>query len=315
MAKMIFLGTPAPAAVALRVIAAHPEIEIVGIVTQPDRPGQRGKVLQAPPVKQVAQALGLTPILQPESTRDPSFLEQLVALAPQLGVIAAYGEILRKAVLESMPAGYLNIHPSLLPMYRGPTPVPAAILNGDAETGVTVMQLSRKMDAGPILAQQSLVLGPDARSGPLLDQLFEMGAQLLLAHLDAYLAGRLMPQPQDESQASYTTLLSREHGRIDWSHTAAFIERMIRAYDPWPGTFTLWREQSLRILLARPHPAEAANTATLAPGALFQRSNQVFVATGHGLLELLSIQPSGKRPMPAIDWWRGIHATNTEGLY
>lgn len=315
MAKIIFLGTPAPAAVALRILAAQPDIEISAIVTQPDRPGQRGKMVQAPPVKQVAQELGLSPILQPESTRDPAFLDQLTALAPQLGVVAAYGEILGKAVLECIPAGYLNIHPSLLPRYRGPSPVPASILNGDAETGVTIMRLSRKMDAGPILAQQSLALDPEARCEPLLHQLFALGAQLLLTHFEAYLAGRLVPQPQDESQASYTTLLSREHGRIDWSQTATHIERMSRAYDPWPGAYTLWREQSLRILAARPHPTEAANTATLLPGSLFQRSNQVFVATGQGMLELLSVQPSGKRAMPAIDWWRGIRAADTEGLY
>ncbi len=318
MIRIVFLGTPTPAALALGTIAAHPGIEVVGVVTQPDRPGLRGQALQPPPVKQAAIELGLMPILQPESTRDPAFVEQLAALAPQLGVIAAYGEILRKNVLESIPAGYLNIHPSLLPLYRGPTPVPAAILNGDAETGVTLMRLSRKMDAGPILAQRRLALGLEARSGPLLDQLFQLGAQLLLEHIDAYLAGKLIPQPQDESQASYTTLLSREHGRIDWARPAVYIERMTRAYDPWPGAYSLWRGQPLRILAALPQAAQehaiSAGVQPMLPGGLLQHNQQLFVITGNGLLQLLSVQPSGKRAMSAIDWWRGTRAMDNERL-
>lgn len=316
LTRIVFLGTPAPAALALGLIAAHPGIEIAAIVTQPDRPAQRGRAHMPPPVKQAALELGLGPILQPESTHDPAFVEQLAALNAELGIIAAYGEILRKAVLELIPAGYLNIHPSLLPLYRGPTPVPAAILNGDAETGVTVMRLSRKMDAGPILAQQAVTLSADKRNGPLLDELFQLGATLLLDVLEPYLTGQLIPEAQDESQATYTAMLSREDGRIDWTSSAVHIERMTRAYDPWPAAHCLWREQSLRIIRAGV-AAELQNLqlpVNSLPGSMYQHENRVLVMTGAGLLELLSVQPAAKRPMPAIDWWRGARAHSDERL-
>ena len=202
------------------------------------------------------------PVFQPESLRDPAAVEQLAALRPDAGVVAAYGEILRKNVLAIPPHGYLNIHPSLLPRHRGPTPVPGAILAGDTETGVTVMLLDAKMDSGPILAQQRMPLPPDARSGSLTEELFTLGSALLLEALAGYAAGTLAPSPQDDSQATYTKLLKKEDGAIDWGAAAIQIERMTRAYDPWPGAQTSWRGQPFKIIAARAHPEWAGDART-----------------------------------------------------
>src|SRR5262245_5301551 len=227
--RVMFLGTPEFAAIPLEALAADSRYQVVGVVTQPDRPAGRGRAPEPPPVKRAALRLGI-PVLQPETLRDPAAAEQLAALHPDVGVVAAYGEILRKNVLAIPPLGYLNIHPSLLPRHRGPTPVPGAILAGDTETGVTVMLLDAKLDSGPILAQQRVPLLPDARSGELTEALFRIGSALLLESLARYAEGQLTPTPQDDSQATYTKMLKKEDGRIDWSADAVHIERMTRAY-------------------------------------------------------------------------------------
>jgi methionyl-tRNA formyltransferase len=300
--RVIFLGTPEFAAIPLEALAHDTRYQVVGVVTQPDRAIGRGRALEPPPVKRAALRLGI-PVFQPESLRDPAAVEQLAVLRPDAGVVAAYGEILRKNVLAIPPHGYLNIHPSLLPRHRGPTPVPGAILAGDTETGVTVMLLDAKMDSGPILAQQRVPLPPDARSDTLTGQLFMLGSALLLEALAGYADGTLIPSPQDDNQASYTKLLKKEDGAIDWSAGAIQIERMTRAYHPWPGAHTSWRGQSFKIIAARA-VAEWAGSAT--PGALMFQNDSVWVATGAGAIELLTIQPSGKRPLAAADWWRGL---------
>ncbi len=300
--RVIFLGTPAFAAIPLEALAADARYQVVGVVTQPDRSAGRSRAPEPPPVKRAALHLGI-PVFQPESLRDPAVAEQLAALRPDVGVVAAYGKILRKQVLALPPYGYLNIHPSLLPRHRGPTPVPGAILAGDTETGVTVMLLDAKMDSGPILAQQRTLLPPDARSGPLTEELFTLGSALLLEALDGYAAGRLVPSPQDDSQASYTKLLKKEDGVIDWSAAAIQIEQMTRAYDPWPGAQTSWRGQPLKILAASAHPEWAGSAA---PGTLLPDNGTAWVATGAGAIELLLVQPAGKRPLAAADWWRGL---------
>jgi methionyl-tRNA formyltransferase len=243
------------------------------------------------------------PVLQPETLRDEAAVAQLAALRPDVGVVAAYGEILRKVVLAIPPLGYLNIHPSLLPRHRGPTPVPGAILAGDAETGVTVMKLDARMDAGPVLAQRRVPLPPDARAKALTEELFVLGAALLAETLAPYAAGRVELIPQDDSRATYTALLQKADGAIDWGAPAERIERMTRAYDPWPGAWTSWRGQPLKIIAARVH-AEWAGDAP--PGALLDRKDSVWAATGAGALELLLVQPAGKRALVAAEWWRGL---------
>jgi len=297
--RILFLGTPSFAAIPLRALvsAGH---EIVGVVTQPDRPAGRSKALQAPPVKVAALELGI-PVLQPTTLRDDTVVEQLRALQFDVGIVAAYGEILRRKVLEIPQLGYLNIHPSLLPLYRGPTPVAAAILSGDEISGVSIIRLVRAMDAGPIVAQATMPLKPDARAGALTDELFEIGAQLLVGVLPLYAAGELQPQPQDESQATYCQLLRKEDGRIDWSLPALVLERVVRAYDPWPGAFTTWHGQPIKIGTTRVdsdwHGSETAGT--------ILDGTELRIATGSGALELLDVQPAGKRMMTGGDWLRG----------
>ena len=302
--RVLFLGTPQFATLPLEALARDSRYQVVGVVTQPDRSAGRSRAPEPPPVKRAALQLGI-PVFQPESLRDPAAVEQLALLRPDAGVVAAYGEILRKNVLAIPPHGYLNIHPSLLPRHRGPTPVPGAILAGDTATGVTVMLLDAKMDSGPILAQQRVPLPPDARSGTLTEELFALGSALLLDALADYAAGTLSPTPQDDSQATYTKLLTKHDGAIDWGAAAIQIERMTRAFDPWPGAHTSWRGQPFKVIAARAHPEWAGSAA---PGALLPEHGAAWVATGAGALELLTVQPAGKRPLAATEWWRGIHA-------
>ncbi len=301
--RLIFMGSPAFAVHPLEALAAAGH-EIAAVVTQPDRPAGRDRRLTPPPVKLAAQRLGL-PVLQPETLRDPAVVEQLAALRPEVGIVAAYGEILRKAVLAIPPLGYLNIHPSLLPLHRGPTPVAGAIMAGDSETGVTIMRLDPGMDSGPILAQVVVPLPPDARAGPLTDELFRLGARLLVETLPAYGAGQLQPREQDHSQATVTKLLKKEDGRVDWGQPALVIERMTRAYDPWPGAHTTWNGQSLRLLAGA---VRADWEGSEAPGTLLGRgpAGGPLVATGSGALELLELQPAGKRPLRGADWLNGL---------
>jgi methionyl-tRNA formyltransferase len=305
--RLIFLGSPAFAVHPLEALAAAGH-ELVAVVTQPDRPAGRDRRLSAPPVKQAAQALGL-PVLQPESLRDPAVVAQLAALAPEAGVVAAYGAILRKNVLAIPPLGYLNIHPSLLPLHRGPTPVAGAILAGETETGVTIIRLDPGMDSGPVLAQAVVPLRPDARAGSLTDELFRLGAQLLVEVLPRYAAGDLTPRPQEHSQATLTGMLKKEDGLIDWALPAQVIERMVRAYDPWPGATTNWAGQSLRLLATAVAPEWAGSEP---PGSLLGRGAHggPLVATGSGALELRELQPAGRRAMSGAAWLAGLQGAN-----
>jgi len=302
--RILFLGSPSFAVHALEALIAAGH-EIVGVVTQPDRPAGRERRLTPPPVKVAAQAHNL-PVFQPETLRDPAVIDALSALQPEVGVVAAYGEILRRAVLQIPPLGYLNIHPSLLPLYRGPTPVAGAILAGETVTGVTIMLLDPGMDSGPILAQAVVDLPPTARTGPLTDELFRIGAQLLVETLPRYARGEIEPRPQDHSRATVTKMLKKEDGRIDWSLPAIVIERMTRAYDPWPGAYTFWRGQPLRIISA----AVVANESTASPGTVIGRSERgnPLVQTGGDVLELLEVQPASRRIMSGSAWLVGIHA-------
>jgi methionyl-tRNA formyltransferase len=301
--RVLFLGTPDFATLPLIALERDARYTVVGVITQPDRPVGRGRDLSPPPIKQAALRLGL-PVLQPETLRSPEAARQIAALRPDVGVVAAYGEILRKSVLEIPPLGYLNIHPSLLPRHRGPTPVIGAILAGDSETGVTVMRLDAKMDSGPILAQRRVPLPPDARTKPLTEELFRLGSAMLVELLAPYAAGAITLAPQDDSQATYTGLLKKSDGAIDWGASAVQVERMTRAYDPWPGAQTTWRGQPFKIIAARAHPEWVGEAR---PGALLDQQGGVWVATGAGALEIVTVQPAGKRPLAAIEWRHGLH--------
>jgi methionyl-tRNA formyltransferase len=301
--RILFLGTPPVAALVLEQIVRDPAVQIVGIVTQPDRPSGRNRTLQPPAVKQRAHELGIAaPIIQPETLRDPQVVAELAALQPDVGVVMAYGEILRHDVLNIPAAGYLNIHPSLLPRWRGPAPVVGAMLADDREVGVSVMRLVARMDAGPILAQHRQPLAADARAEPLLHALCTIGADLLLQHLPDYLAGKLVPIAQDETQATYTQLIQKTDGIIDWHGSARHIERMTRAYDPWPGAITSWRGQPFRIIEAHVDSPQSK----LLPGQIDEHQGVILVGCGDQTLRLAQVQPAGKRVMAAQEWWRGI---------
>ncbi|WP_129671737.1 methionyl-tRNA formyltransferase [Candidatus Chloroploca sp. Khr17] len=301
--RVIFMGSPTFAVHPLEALVAA-GYEVVAVVTQPDRPAGRGGKLTPPPVKTAALALGL-PVLQPATLRDPEVVATIAACAPDLGVVAAYGEILRRNVLAIPPLGFLNIHPSLLPLYRGPTPVTGAILAGDEFTGVTIIRLDPGMDSGPMLVQAVVSLPSAARAAALTDELFRLGAGLLVEAIPPYAAGSLVPRPQDHALATVTPMLTKADGQVDWSKPALVIERMIRAYDPWPGTVTTWRGQDLRLRNAVVHPDVCAEQA---PGTLLGRadSGAPLILTGSGALEVTELHPAGRRPLTGTAWLNGL---------
>ncbi len=271
--------------------------QVVGVVTQPDRPKGRGKKLTPPPVKIVAEQLGI-PILQPKTLKTPDAFDDLAAFAPDLIVVAAFGQILRKNVLKLPPHGCINVHASLLPRWRGAAPIAAAIRAGDAETGVTIMQMDEGLDTGPMLSQRAVPLEPTHTTDVLTNRLAEVGADLLVDTLPAWLNGQIEPQPQDDDLVTLAPRLQKAEGRIDWYDPAVVIERQIRAFYPWPSAFTTTPRGPLKILAAEVPPAvEGPDGAK--PGTVFQHNRAVCVVTGQGNLKLLTVQPAGKRPMPA----------------
>ncbi|MCS6909243.1 MAG: methionyl-tRNA formyltransferase [Anaerolineales bacterium] len=295
--RVVFMGTPQFAVPSLRALLEH--ARVVGVATQPDRPAGRGQQLGESPVKQVAQAAGV-PVIQPEKLREPEALAQLKAWQPDLIVVAAFGQILKPAVLDLPPFGCLNVHASLLPRWRGAAPVAAAIAAGDSETGVTLMRMDTGLDTGPLLAKSIEPIQPDDTTGTLTARLAQRGADLLLAALPTYLAGELEPQPQDEALATYAPQLRREDGHLDFTRSAVELERRVRALTPWPGAFALWQGRPLKVLRAA--PAEGVRGE---PGEVLPLASGVAVACGDGALRLLEVQPAGKRAMPADDFARG----------
>jgi methionyl-tRNA formyltransferase len=265
--------------------------EVSGVVCQPDKPAGRGLPLRAPAMKQAAQACGV-PVFQPDSLRAPEAVEALAGLRPELLLVAAYGKYIPAEVVRLAPAGALNLHPSLLPRWRGACPVPAAVLAGDRETGVTVHFLVDEMDAGDILGQAGLPIGARDRSPDLMARLATLGAGLYVDTIEGWLAGRIAPRAQDHSQKTWCDRMTRESGRIDWTQPAARLARQVRAFDPWPGVFTGWDGMRLRILDAE---AREEWRGDLPPGQVFADSGRVMVATGCGALVLRQVQAPGKR--------------------
>jgi len=299
--RTVFMGTPGfsvPVLVAL-LDAGH---EVVGVYTQPDRPVGRRRQPAPSPVKEAAQERGL-PIFQPPSLKRAEAQEELAGLTPDMIVVAAYGLFLPKATLDLPPLGCLNVHPSLLPKYRGPSPVASAILSGDTDTGVTVIRLDEGMDSGPIIAQRETAIGSEEDGAGLTSRLFEMGAELMVETLPDWEEGRIAAAPQDDAAATTTKLLKREDGEIDWGQDAAQIARQLCAYQPWPGVFTKWRGKLLKITEA----AEVAEYATdSAPGQVIALpSGGLGVATAHGTLEIRRLQLEGSRASVTAEFLRG----------
>ncbi len=292
MARIVFMGTPEFAVPTLEALIAHHEV--VAVVTQPDRRGGRGRrQLAAPPVKEAALAAGLT-VLQPPTLRNAAVVDQLRQLAPEVVVVAAFGQILRSNVLAIPARGCLNVHASLLPRYRGASPITAAILAGESETGVTIMLMDRGMDTGPVLAQARAPITDQDTTGSLTGKLAALGAELLVETLPRWLGGEIEPQPQDEALATYCRPVDKSEGCIAWGLPAVQIARMVRAYDPWPGTFTGCGGRMLKIVRARALPGWRGDAE---PGTVVEVSEGIAVATGEGALLIEELQPAGKRAM------------------
>lgn len=299
MARVVFMGTPAFAVPVLTALAGTHQV--VGVVTQPDRPAGRGRELQPAPVKRVALEFGL-PLIQPPSLRRPEALAQLAAWQPEVIVVAAFGQILRQDVLDLPPHGCLNVHASLLPRWRGAAPIPAAILAGDAVTGVTIMKMDTGLDTGPIVARREEPIRPDDTQTSLGERLAQLGARLLVETLPAYLEGALLPQPQPEEGVTYARQLRKEDGLLDWSRPAVELDRQVRAFHPWPGAFTSWKGQMLKVLRAVPLPDWRGDAP---PGLVLALADGIAVATGEGALRLEQVQLAGKRPMDVALFLRG----------
>lgn len=302
MARVVFFGSPQEAVPALMALASAGH-DVASVFTRPDAVSGRSKVPEPTAVKAAALELGI-PVETPATLRNEEAKGRLASYGAEAFVVAAYGRILPPAVLALPRLGALNIHPSLLPRLRGPSPVATAILEGDRHTGVTVMLLDEGMDTGPILAQsEPLEIGLHDTTGLLTAKLFQIGATLLVETLAKWERGQLTPVPQNSAAATTTRLLSRSDGLIDWSQPADRIERMARAYDPWPGTFTTWRGKNLKVLEVT--VSGDANATGAPPGTVFRTEAGLGVACGRGTLALRRLQLEGRNAVSAEEFLRG----------
>ena len=301
--RILFWGTPEFATAPLRALLGEGQ-DVVGVVTQPDRPQGRSRSTLVPsPVKLIALEDGL-PVLQPEKPRGDAFMDEMRALAPDLSVVVAYGHILPRAVIDLPPMGTLNIHASLLPALRGAAPIQAAIREGRRETGVSIMRMVPALDAGPVLHTVTTEILPDETYGELQQRLAELGAEALIEALVMMGAGAAPETPQDDALATYAPKVEREMARIDWTRGAEEVARTVRAYDPRPGAFTTLRGADVKL-----YGAAAVNDA---PGALAEPGRVLvaddrglLVACGEGAVRISDVQPAGKRRQTAAEWARG----------
>ena len=268
------------------------------MVTQPDRASGRGRELKAPPVKTLALELGL-PVMQPERLKQPEAMEQLRVWAPDLIVVAAFGQILKKDVLDLPRFGCINVHASLLPRWRGAAPINAAIRHGDAETGITIMQMDVGLDTGAMLARRSIRLSPTDTAGSVFQALSTLGADLLLETLPRWIAGEITPQLQDDALATYAPMMKKEEGKLDFTRSAEELERLVRAFNPWPGAYMDFDGAALKV-----HRAHVEAGAVEA-GQRLVMQNQPAVGAGGGLLVLDEVQPAGKKPMSGKSFLAG----------
>ena len=296
--RTVFMGTPDFAVPTLQVLLAA-GLQLVGVYTQPDRPKGRGQNTVAPPVKEMALRHRI-PVFQPQKLRAPEVVEELRALAPDLIVVVAFGQILPKSVLEIPRYGCINVHASLLPKYRGASPINQAIIDGESETGITTMLMDVGLDTGPMLLQRALTIGPDESAGELHDRLCTLGGETMAATLQLLLRGELHPQVQDDRQTCYAAMLKKEDGRIDWNQSAQQIHNRIRGLAPWPGTYTSLNGEPLKLFLTRVEDGQCAAGTILPPAA-----DAVRIACGRGVLAVRELQLPGKKRLAAADFLRG----------
>jgi|SRR5690625_4442910 len=303
--RVLFWGTPDFALPSLRALLGE-DHEIVGVVTQPDRRAGRGRRLRPSLVKREALEEGIE-VLQPERASDEEFIAEIAALEPEISVVVAYGQILKKEVLELPTHGSINVHASLLPELRGAAPINWAIIRGYEETGVTIMQMTEGLDSGPILARAAEPIAPDERASDLWARLSELGAGLLIETLTLIEAGAVEPIEQDDEAATYAPRLTREDARIDWSQDATTVDRLIRGLDAVPGAWTTWNGWDLKLFRPQPLPDYEHDAV---PGTILETSPSdstrgLLVASGEGALYLREVQPGGRRRMTTADWVRG----------
>lgn len=294
--RIVFMGTPDFAVGSLQALCESGKHEILAVVTQPDRPKGRGNKLLQTPVKEYALEQGLT-VYQPQKVKTPEFVELLHELQPELIVVAAFGQFLRKEILELPKYGCINVHASLLPKYRGAAPIQYAIIKGEKESGVTIMQMDIGMDTGAMLDKVVVPIAENTTMGELHDALREQGAALLLEVIDKIAAGTAVAEPQDNEQATYATLLDRSMEHIDWSKTAQEVHNLIRGFNPAPSTFTkLPNGKSLKIWASK---MTGKSSAAAAGTVIETGKHSFFVACGEGVLEITEVQPESKKRMPA----------------
>lgn len=307
--RLVFMGTPAFVVPVLDALVSAPEVQVAGVYTPPDRPVGRGRRDEMSPIKSYSLEKGLA-LYQPSSLRRAEAQDELAALAPDVVVVAAYGKLLPAAVLETPRHGCLNLHPSLLPRHRGPSPVATAILEGDEVTGTSLMLLDEGMDTGPIIAQRQYPLSGVETAESLTSALFQLGTMLLLEKLGPWAGGGLTAEPQEDAKSTVTRNLERADGQASWTLPAEDLERKRRAFTPWPGLFTRWQDKVLKLLDVVALPAEAAGLSSqpAKPGEVVRlglADVPVGIATTQGILGLKILQLEGKRAAAAGEFLKG----------
>lgn len=300
------MGSPEFSLPCLRALANI--YKVVGVVTQPDRPAGRGQTLKPPPVKILAAELNI-PIIQPPKLSDKNAFNQLTKWGAEIIIIAAYGQILKRNILELPKYGCVNVHASLLPCWRGAAPINAAILHGDNETGITIMKMDKGLDTGAILSQRAIQIDPSDDAGVLSVKLAKMGSELLMDTLPKIISGEIIPEPQNDSEATYAPLLKKEDGLLDFNQTAMLLERIVRAYSPWPGAYTRWGDNILKV-----HKAHSVNGGNGAPGQTTVKEKKPGIFTADGILILDEVQPGGKKRMPGKIFLNGARGWGKENI-
>lgn len=297
------MGSPKFAVASLEALVQS-HYDITAVYAQPDKKAGRGQQVMSCAVKKYAVSRGLS-VIEPETFTNPAEIERFKTLNPDIVIVAAYGLILPEEILHLPRYGFLNVHPSLLPAYRGPSPVAAAILNGDKITGVSIMLVEKKVDSGPVLSQREMTIDESDTAETLSEKLARLGAELLIETIPGWISGKIVPQVQDENKVSYTKMETREDGAIDWSIPAVEIWRRVRAYHPWPGCYTTWKGERLKIL--RAVPLLGLNEGKVGEVKILPRTAtaRVAIQTGEGMLGLIDVQPEGKRKMSAAEFLAG----------
>ena len=299
--RVVYMGTPEFAVPCLNMLIEE-KYDLAAVVTQPDRPKGRGQKIAFSPVKETALGNGIS-ILQPEKIKEPSFIEQITALKPDIIVVVAFGQFLPKILLDLPPLGCVNVHASLLPQYRGAAPIHWSVINGEAATGVTTMYMDIGMDTGDMILKESVSIGPEDTTGQIHDRLSQVGAKLLSETLMLIAAGQAPRTPQDHANASYAPLLKREHEQVNWHDSAHDIHNLIRGLNPWPGAFSSHDDKMFKIW----HSRIVAHEGSVAPSGTVIAVDgfEIQVATGRGIIALSEVQPASKRKMKAGEFARG----------